>query len=255
MSEKIVARTVVCALVFAAAPAAARVTEINVTAVEPFAGGAAYGDAGAYERVRGTFKGDLDLADPRNKVIVNLDKAPKNAAGRVEYEADFYILRPVDPARGSRKILYDVTNRGRQYAHWMFGDSRTVRNDPRAPEDIGNGLIFRRGYTIVWSGWDPDAPRTNNGLAMKPVIAMNGSAPIVRVIRDELQSGTRGAQRETFRLTHEAATLDQAQAKLTMRRGETDPRKEMPASGWAYVSPREIRLLPQGAKPEPGSIY
>lgn len=255
MKGTIAAHAALCALAFAASPAAARVTEINVTAVEPFADGTNFGNTGAYERVKGTFKGELDPADPRNKVIVNLDKAPKNAAGRVEYEADFYILRPADSARGSRKILYDVTNRGRQYAHWMFGDSRTVRNDPRAQEDTGNGLILRRGYTIVWSGWDPDAPHSNNGLAMKPVIAMNGGAPIVRVIRDELQSGTRGAQRESFRLTHEAATLDQSQAKLAVRRGETDPRQEVPASGWAYVNSREIRLMPQGTNPEPGSIH
>jgi hypothetical protein len=255
MKGSVVGRAALCAFIFAAAPTAGRLTEISVAAVEPFAGGAAFGNAGAYERVRGTFKGELDPADPRNKVIVNLDKAPKNAAGRVEYEADFYILRPVDPARGSRKILYDVTNRGRQYAHWMFGDARTVRNDPRALEDAGNGLILRRGYTVVWSGWDPDAPRSNDGLAMKPVIATNGNEPVVRVIRDELQSGTRGAQREVFRLTHEAAALDQARAKLTVRPGEADPRKEIPASGWAYVSSREIRLLPQGTKPVPGSIY
>jgi hypothetical protein len=90
---------------------------------------------------------------------------------------------------------------------------------------------------------------------MKPVIATNGGVPIVRVIRDELQNGTRGAQRETFRLSYDAATLDQARAKLTARRGETDLRKDIPASGWAYVNAREIRLLPEGTKPEPGTIY
>jgi hypothetical protein len=90
---------------------------------------------------------------------------------------------------------------------------------------------------------------------MKPVIATNGGAPIVRVIRDELQSGTRSPRRETFRLTHEAATLDQTKAKLTVRRNEADPRREISASGWAYVNAREIRLLSQGAQPEPGSIY
>lgn len=168
------ARAAFCALLLAAAPAGARLTEINVTAVEPFAGGHAFGDAGAYERVRGTFKGELNPADPRNKVIVNLDKAPKNAAGRVEYEADFYILRPVAAARGSRKILYDVTNRGRQYVHWMFGDARTVRNDPRAAEDAGNGLILRRGYTIVWSGWEPEAQRAHR----RPIAPIARNAPL-----------------------------------------------------------------------------
>src|SRR5688500_13471844 len=124
MMPKLVAPATCCLLALAALPALARLTEINVTAVEPFADGAAFGAAGAYERVKGTFKGELDPADARNKVIVNLDRAPRNAAGRIEYEADFYVLRPADPARGSGKILYDVTNRGRQYAHWMFGDAR-----------------------------------------------------------------------------------------------------------------------------------
>jgi len=253
------ARVVLCALALAAAPAAARLTEINVAAVEPFADGASFGDAGAYERVRGTFKGELDPADPRNKVIVNLDKAPRNAAGRVEYEADFYILRPVDAERGNRKIIHDVTNRGRKYLHWRLTDARLSSpagaNDPRTVQDAGNGLFFRMGYTMVWNGWDPDAPRSDSGMAMKPVIATNNGAPIVRVIREELMSGGRGPQRKTFRLTHAAATLDQVQAKLTVRRNEADPRQEIPAGGWAYTNPREIRLLPEGTVPEPGSLY
>lgn len=259
MKGIIIARAALCALVFAAPPSLARLTEINVTAVEPFAESHAFGNAGAYERVRGTFKGELDPADPRNKVIVNLDKAPRNAAGRVEYEVDFFMLRPVDTARGNRKILFDVTNRGRKNLHWRLTDARLASpagaNDPRTAQDAGNGLFFRMGYTLAWAGWDPEAPRSKAGMGMKPVIATDGGTPIVRVIRNELQSGTRGAQRETFRLTHEAATLDQAQAKLTVRRNEADPRQEIPAAGWAYVNPREIRLLPPGTKPEPGSIY
>ena len=76
-------------------------TEIHVTALEPFAAGASFGDSGPYERVRGTYKGTLDPSDARNEVIVNLDKAPRNAQGHVEYEAEFFILRPVDARRGS----------------------------------------------------------------------------------------------------------------------------------------------------------
>ncbi len=246
--------------------AVARLTEFNIVAVEPFAEGSHFGPAGAYERVRGVFKGELDPADARNKVIVNLDKAPRNAAGRVEYEADFFMLRPVEAARGNGKLIYDVTNRGRKYIHWRLMDARTQSvaqsNDPRTLEDAGNGLLFRMGYTFVWSGWDPDAPRSNNGMSMKPVIAtLDGKAggkPIVRVIRDELVNGTRSPLRDTFRLTHSAATVDQSQAKLTVRRREADARRDIPASGWAYVNDREIRLMPSdtsGAKPAPGSIY
>jgi len=185
-----------CALLVSAA-AHARVTELRIAAVEPFAPGTTFGAAGAYERVKGAFKGELDPADPRNRIIVNLDKAPRNARGRVEYEADFFILRPVDPARASGRILYDVVNRGRMYVHWRLMDARLATpasgNDPRTAQDAGNGLLLRRGYTLVWSGWDPDAPRTNNGLTMKPIIATNDGAPVTRVIRDELVNGTRSA--------------------------------------------------------------
>ena len=65
MQCKFIAATVLAACV--TAPAAARVTEINVTMVEPFADGIAYGATGAYERVRGTFKGELDPADARKQ--------------------------------------------------------------------------------------------------------------------------------------------------------------------------------------------
>jgi len=65
---------------------------------------------GAYERVAGVARGELDPADPHNAGIVNLDKAPRNARGQVEYETDFYLLRPVEAARGNRKIIYEVNN-------------------------------------------------------------------------------------------------------------------------------------------------
>src|SRR5438045_3946246 len=124
MQWKTLTRALLGAFVIAAAPVAARVTEINIAAVEPFADGTAFGAAGAYERVRATFKGEIDPADSRNKVIVNLDKAPRNARGRVEYEADFFILRPTDVARSSGKIIYDVTNRGRKFVHFRLMDAK-----------------------------------------------------------------------------------------------------------------------------------
>jgi hypothetical protein len=239
--------------------AEARVTEIRIDAIEPFAESAAFGDSGAYERLKGRFRGELDPADARNRVIVNLDRAPRNASGRVEYEADFFMLRPVDPARGNRTLIYDVTNRGRMYVHWRLMDAKLASpaagNDPRTLADAGNGLLLRRGYTLVWSGWDSTVAAGANRLRLAPVIATDAGKPIVQRIRDELVSGTRGGKRSTFRLTHEAADLDPKQAQLTFRRAETDARQEIPASGWAYVNAREIRLLPEGTEPQPGVLY
>jgi hypothetical protein len=231
----------------------AHITGLTIQRVASFADGMAFGDVGPYERVVGTATGELDPTDARNKGIVNLDKAPRNAQGKVEYAVDVFLLRPVDPQKGNGKILYDVTNRGRKLLLLLM--DAPAQNDPASAKDAGNGLVFRQGYTIVWSGWDPDAPKADNGMAMQSPVAGQSGAPIVRVIRDELVSGTRGAPVETFRLSYEAATLDQAQAQLTVRRKESDPRRELPASQWAYVDARTIRLLPEGTTPEPGSLY
>lgn len=261
------ARFVLPILVTVILPAHAMLTEINITAVEPFADGAAFGTTGAYERVRGTFKGALDPADARNKVIVNIDKAPRDAAGKVEYDGEFFILRPVDPSRGSGKLLYDVVNRGRKGMHTRFMDAMPASladsNSPRTLTDAGNGFLLRRGYTLVWSSLDQDAPRANNNLQLSTVYATNNGTPIEKVIRDEIVADTRARapaskdapKWKTLRLTHEAASLDQTKSKLTARRAEADPRVEIPASGWKFVNGREIALLPEGTNPQPGTLY
>ena len=86
--------------------------EIRIDAVEPFAEGRGFGEAGPYLRIRGLAKGELDPAAPKNRVAVDLDKAPRNGRGLVEYETDFFILRPADPGRTNGVMVYDVTNRG-----------------------------------------------------------------------------------------------------------------------------------------------
>src|SRR5215468_8857585 len=88
------------------------ITDISVTDIAPFADGHEFGAAGSYVRIKGVARGMLDPAAPENAGIVDLDKAPRNAGGLVEYATDFDILRPKDPARGSGILVYDVPNRG-----------------------------------------------------------------------------------------------------------------------------------------------
>jgi hypothetical protein len=232
-----------------ASVAEARITDMGTPKVEPFAEGAQFGGAGAYERVSGVAKGELDPADVRNRGIVNLDRVPKNARGLIEYEVDWFMLRPADPAKGNGKIIYDVTNRGRKFFHHWIMDG-AAGNDPKTLQHAGNGVFLKQGYTIVWSGWDPDAPRAGNGMAMRSPVVPN----VVRVIRDELVSATRGPVLQSFRLSYEAANLDKGQAKLTVRRGEKAARETIPAEGWEYVNSREIRPLPPH-KIAVGSLY
>ncbi len=243
-----------------AGTAEARVVRLRVDRTEPFAGGVEFGPTGAYVRIVGVAFGELDPRDARNAVIVNLDRAPRNARGLVEYDVDFYLMRPAEPARGNRKLLYDVTNRGRKFLlPWLHDAPQTspgAVNDPATVAAAGNGFAFREGYTIVWSGWDPDAPRANQGLVIRVPTATAGGAPIVRVIRDEFVFGTRvPTTRATAPLSYEAASLDQARARLTVRASEAEPPAEIPPTGWAYADSRSIKLLPEGTAFQPGSIY
>jgi Alpha/beta hydrolase domain len=233
---------------------------LKIDRTEPFAEGKEFGTAGAYLRLAGTAYGEVDPDHPRNAVIVNLDKAPRNARGLVEYAVDFDILRPADLGRGNRRILYEVVNRGRKnllpVLHEAPETSPTSFNDPATATDAGNGFAFHAGYTLVWSGWDPDAPRANHGLSMQAPVATDNGAPIVKTIRDEFVFGTRvPTTRLTAPLSYEAATLDQGQARLTVRVREGDPRTEIPRDRWAYVDARSIKLLPEGTAFQPGVIY
>ncbi len=181
------------------------ITAIEITSRTPFVGGATFGTVGAYERIDGVAIGELDPAAPGNRGIVNLDKAPRNARGRVEYRSDICILRPADPDKGNGRLLYEVNNRGRimLFANLCAGKPG---NQPQTAADLGNALPLRLGFTLVWCGWDPGAPRANGGLGLDAPIATNNGAPIERRIREEFISGTRGGNLERFRLSYEAAS-------------------------------------------------
>ncbi|MDR7039470.1 hypothetical protein J2X36_004246 [Methylobacterium sp. BE186] len=241
------------------ASANARITAINITSVEPFAGGAEWGHAGAYERVIGTARGELDPADPANAGIIDITLAPRNARGMVEYKTDLFILRPSDPARGSGTLLFEVLNRGRKFLfNWVLdapAQAAQAVNDPRSAADAGTGLVLRRGDTIVWSGWEADALREQGGMAIDVPVASRDGKPITELVRDELVSATRGPPEAPFNLTFKPASDAKAEAQLSVRRRESDPPRPVPAEVWHYTNARQIELLPNGSKPLPGSLY
>ena len=132
------------ALVIGPSSVEAGITTIRIDLTEPLPEGAAFGGAGAYERVTGVARGEVDPGDPRNAGIVNLDRAPRNARGCVEYETDFYLLRPVDPAKGNGKILFEVNNRGRKLLFPFLMDATTGGNDPRTRRGVTRSLVQMR---------------------------------------------------------------------------------------------------------------
>jgi hypothetical protein len=233
----------------------AGITRIEIESREELAGGRAFGAAGSYVRLRGVAHGELDPEDARNAGIADLELAPRNAGGRVEYSVDLEVLQPKDPARGSGTLLYDVTNRGTKVALGFMHRGVSI-GDPRAAsaDDLGDGFLLERGYTIVWSGWDPTvAPGL---MRARLPIAQRDGRPIVRRIRDEFVFGP-GTDAPPARaaLSYAAADLDPARARLAVRMAEGDEPREIPRGEWAYTDERHIELRPAGRSFERDAIY
>jgi hypothetical protein len=228
------------------------ILSVEIQAVEPLADGAPFGAVGAYERVIGVAKGEVDPNAPGNKGIALIDKAPRNTRGRVEYTTDFFVLRPKDPAKGNGRLLYEVNNRGRKMLFGNIADGPQGVNDPKTMADAGNGFPMRRGWTIVWSGWDPDAPRANKGLGLTAPVATDNGQPIAQTVREEWVSGTRGGALESFKLSYEAASQDQGGAVLTVRGRASDTPQPVAADQWAFVDGKSIKLKDNA---KPGFLY
>ena len=147
------------ALLVGAPAAEARVTRIQITEKQsPTFGGYVFKDVGAYEKIVGKAYGELDPKDPKNAVIVDIQLAPKNARGNVEYAFDFYILKPIDLSKGDHKAMYEPPNRGGK-THGPLnrgagGDDPGSVTDPKV---LANTFLLPRGYTMIWSGWDYSA--------------------------------------------------------------------------------------------------
>ncbi len=218
------------------------ITGIEITARAPFVAGATFGAVGAYERIDGVASGALDPAHAGNRGIALLDQAPRDDAGLVRYRADFVLLRPVDAARGNGRLLYEVNNRGRimLFANLCAGAGG---NQPKTAADLGNALPLHRGFSLLWTGWDPGAPKPT-GLSLQ-VPTIDG---VTRPIREEFVSGTRLGAHETFRLAYEST----GPVSVTVRRTQGGARAAV-ASEW--IDNRTVRLLPAGTVCDVGSIY
>jgi hypothetical protein len=151
-------------------PAGAEVTRVDVTS-------RAVVGASGYEKIVGTAHFSVDPKDPHNRVIADIDKAPLNAAGRVEFSGDVCILRPLDAARANGVALVDVVNRGRKTILTSFNRGATA--DPTSGVDLGDAFLTRQGYTLVFVAWEFDV-RRQGGLMSLDVPAAQGASGLVR---------------------------------------------------------------------------
>ncbi len=214
------------AALLAAALALGRSAEAKVAWIElqaPQAG------PGGVEVVHGMPHGELDPADPANAVITDLQLAPRNAGGRVEYAARFTLARPAATVRTRGVLWYDLVNRG---APVPPGEGATQ------PADFGHiGLI---------SGWQGDLVQTASNWAVAvPVAANPDGTPITGPVLARLADAPAGTRSRPLALLgtvipYDAASLDTRRARLVARQSETrtgqvGPEAEVPPEEWAFA--------------------
>jgi len=253
----------------------ARITRIQITNTEsPTFAGASFGSVGQFEKLTGTAYGEVDPHHPLNAIIQDIDLAPRNVRGMVEYSTDIYILKPIDMAKGNRMLFYHVVNRGNGGIPFNIGVP--AGNNPAA---AGDGFIQNMGYTLIKSGWQPDVLPGNSRMTMQVPIARNpNGSSITGTVRAEfivavatttlnLSSGTftglTHASYPTVSTNNKVALADGFLPTMTVRSHEKDPRVPMSNTAWAFGScPDGVTLTPSatqicmfGTGFQPGKIY
>ena len=234
------------------------VTGFDVALRRPLADGRPFGTAGPYEELKGRVRFVLDPGNPANARITDVELAPRNAAGLVEFTADVSLLLPVVRSRGNGRVLLDVVNRGNTVAVPNF--NRATRpvfgpdSDPNPPIDVGDGFLMRHGYAVVSCGWQGDVPRLPGLFRLDGPEALDaGGEPLRGRIYIELQPGADVPHlllSDRGHLPYPAADLDEPDALLTVRAQPDGEPEAISREKWRFA-----RNVDGAQRPDPAYVW
>lgn len=212
------------------------VIRIEMHSRTPYESGRSFEGVGPYEVRRGKVYFAVDPTAAANQQIIDVELAPRNAAGLVEFSADVEFLVPVDLSKASGAMIYDVCNRGKKMTLRQF--------NPEADE-----FLMRRGYIVAWSGWTAETSPGAGRLRMNAPVATNNGETITGPVRAEVVVNA-PAERWTLAQwanqgVYEPTERGEAEAVLTWRLREADPRVEIPREQWRM----ELRQIAGGDEP------
>jgi len=220
----VLAALVTCAL---PAPVAAEVVRWRVERREPYAGGKSFGNVGPYERWRGKLWFALDPESPSNRPIVDLELAPRSDPGRkVEAEADFEMLVPVQRERANGSLFYEVNNRGNKTA-------------PSIVDGGGDDFLCRQGFVVLWTGWIAELLPGGERLRLTTPAPLLDGRPVRGTVRYELvvdQPGERANIAHRGNIASYPPVVESlGSAQLTRRERQADRREVVPRSDWRLI--------------------
>jgi hypothetical protein len=233
------------------------VTHFDLALRRPLAGGRAFGEAGPYEELKGRLRFAVDPAHAANTPITDIALAPRNHDGRVEFAADVSMLLPVEPARGSGRVILDVVNRGNTVTVPNFNHAtRPVFGagaDPNPPVDVGDGFLMRRGYIVVSCGWQCDVPEISGLFRLHAPAAQEDGRPVRGRIYVNLQAPEAVPHfllSDRGHLAHPAADLEEGDAVLLVRDQLDGAPQAIPRARWRFA-----RAAGQSVIPDPRHVW
>ncbi|MBI1786582.1 MAG: hypothetical protein HYR60_03385 [Acidobacteria bacterium] len=232
----------------------AAVVRIEVAERSDVLNGRSFGAAGPYERIVGKAYFAVDPKVPANQIICDIDKAPRNENGLVEFSADIYVLKPRDPARGNGAVIYEVSNRGNKGMLATFNRA-AGSHDPQSPEHFGDGFLMERGYTTLWLGWQFDVPREQGRMRLYAPIARDGERPITGLVRSEFipdRQEYSHSLADRSHIPYRVIDPNDPAMVLTVRELRDGPRRVVPREHWRIVEGTHVAME---AGFEPGRIY
>lgn len=239
-------------LLVTSAIAEARVVRLRVERREVILAGRPFGLAGPYEKLVGKAEFALDPKLPQNQIVIDLALAPRTRNGDVEFSADFYLLKPVDPQKGNGRLFYEVGNRGGKSLLATF-QKAAGSSDPTTENEFGDGALMREGFTFLWMGWQWDVPEGR--MRMEMPIATDRGKPITGLVRGNFILNERAATASVADRGHKAYTvLDPTSDENVMmvRSNRLEKPQVIPRSQWSWVDGGTVAL--EGGF-EPGKIY
>jgi hypothetical protein len=246
-----------------AVPLSAEVVRIEVTSRADLVGGQPFGAAGPYEKISGKVFFAVDPALPANRIVTDIDRAPRNAAGKVEFSSDFFLIKPKRVEKGNGAVLYEVSNRGGKGMVSFFNHA-TGSMDPATPADMGDGFLMKQGFTLLWVGWQFDVPQRAGLMRVYvPTPAENGR-PIRGVVRSDFVPTEKEFDHSLSDRNHAAYTVldpNDPNNVLTVRDSVDGPRRIIPRNQWGFARDENGSRVADAthvymtAKFEPNKIY
>lgn len=226
--------------------AEARVVRVEVISRTPIASNEP--GVPAYEKIWARVHFAVSVTDAHNRKIVDLDKAPRNAQGEVEFSSDLFLMRPM--AKGNGAMLLEIPNRG---GTGLLSLVDGGKGQPSTGADVGDGWLLRQGFTFAALGWQWDVVDTPGDLRLYAPVAYDaGGKHITGLLRDDFTPWEPAKDEQLGHIMgahlggteYAVAAPDDARNVLTVRDSPHGQRSVIPRTQWSFAHMIDGKLTP-----------